>query len=333
MEIPNKHSLKALLKWWQTWHTLPVLSWMRAASFYRRGCFAQAVACYEQGLSGRPGHPARFCARLDLSYCLFRLGKLTEAERQLKLVCSQVRDRQEAFVRLARLQLWTGRPLDAAWTLRRALRSLPANAENLSYLLYAVLEHQGQTYLMTEAMKRIQELDDESGDDELLQAVLARVDILRGDRQARVSLAALAASSRAMLEVRILEAQTLLEEGDVAALRHILQRAMQVDPECPRVLSLLALSYLQSGDEYNPQFALQHAVAACQKSCWLSARELHILAEAYFHCGDNVSALSVAVKAVHSGTRLLGNYSRLFELEQLIETIQNGVEPAKSGAA
>src|SRR5690349_4984533 len=108
-------------KWWKTWKTLPVMSWLKAARHYRSGQFANAEVLYKQGLMKHPDHPAQISARLDLAYCLFKNRKLVEAEEQLRYVTTNSPKLREGHMRLARLQLWMGQTLDAAWTMRRAM--------------------------------------------------------------------------------------------------------------------------------------------------------------------------------------------------------------------
>ncbi|NDC38365.1 MAG: hypothetical protein EBZ48_09980, partial [Proteobacteria bacterium] len=116
----------------------------------------------------------------------------------------------------------------------------------------------------------------------------------------------------------------LLTEGEVMPARRLLRRALVKLPENPQILSLLAQSYLQSGALYNAEYARQLATEACQRSEWSSPRELHILAEAFYHIGDKASALIIASKAKEEGSRLLGSYRDVKSLDQLIDNLSTG---------
>jgi len=309
-----------LLKWWKTWRSVPVLNWIRAASLYRTGQFTQAEKFYLKGLESHFSHPANFCARLDLAYCQFRIGKIEDAEKQLKYVTSRMKGSKEGYLRLARLQLWCGRSLEAAWTLRRALRENLLDAEVVSLLIFSVLDHGGPNYILTEAKKALSELSVEARENSKLKAAEARLKIYEGDDvQGRAELEALSLDIEAPFETILLYAESLLEEGKISHARMELRRAMVLEPNHPRVLSLLAEAYLRSGPFYSPEYACQLATSACQNSAWLSAREMHVLAESYYHGGDNVSALIIAHKAKQAGSKLLGEYRHMRNLEKLID--------------
>lgn len=308
-----------LYKWWKTWGTLPVLTWIKAASHYRHGKFEAAQKYYLKGLQKHADHPARFCARLDLAYCLFKNGKLEAAEEQLNLVNSNPKHAREAFLRLARLQLWSGRSLEAAWTVRRALRTVSPDTDLATVFILAVLDNGGPTYLFNEAVDAWSKLSEEQKKNTKLRAACARLRMLKGDyTQGRTELVEIAKLSNAPFEAILLYAQTLFEDGDLNNARLELRRALMQEPNHPRANSLMAELYLKSGPFYSPTYSMQLATHACQKSNWLSAREMHILAEAFYHAEDNATALVMANKAKQAGSRLLGSYSNVKNLERLI---------------
>ena len=310
------------LKWWRTWRTLPVLSWVRAAGLYRAGKFDRAEKFYLMGIESHPNHPAHLCARLDLAYCHFRTGKLEEAEKQLKFVVTRMKNAREAYIRLAKLQLWGGRSLEAAWTLRRACREFVGDEELISNLIIACIDHGGPAHLVSEGERLAAALPESARTSARLRASLARLRVTRGERQeGRAELESLCMDQNAGLEALLLFSETLLEDGHVAHARLELRRALCLEANHPRVLSLLAEAYLRSGDHYSPEYSKQLATSACQNSGWLSAREMHILAEAYYHCGDNASALIIAEKAKRIGTKLLGEYRHVKNLERLIDAL------------
>lgn len=320
-------NLQLIHKWWKTWGTLPVWSWVRAASAYREGKFELAERHYKTGLKRHASHPAHFCARLDLAYCLFKLGKLEDAEHQLRYVTTHLPASREAYVRLARLQMWTGHALEAAWTVRRALRSIEPDPELAAIFLIAVLDNGGPSYLLDEAVEASRSMETEGDDFPRLQAARARLELERGDAAAgRKTLEQIAAADNAPFEALVLFAEVLVHEGKIAHARRQLRRAMAASPDYPRVLSLLAESYMKAGPFYNGEYAKQLAINACQLTNWSSPREMHILAEGYYHTGDKISALVVASKAKQAGTRLMGTYRRVRVLDELIESLSVGTQ-------
>lgn len=317
-------AFKLVRKWWSTWRTLPVWSWVRAAAAYRAGNFGAAERFYRQGLKDHPLHPAHFCARLDLSYCLFKAGKIDDAEQQLRYVTTNMPTSREAHLRLARLQMWSGKSLEAAWTIRRALRYLEVDAELGAIFLMAVLDNGGPSYLLQEAIEAARRIE---GEAPRLLAALARLDIHQGRAEAgREALGSLASEADAPFEAILLYGEALLDEGKIAHARRQLRRALAAAPDYPRVLSLLASSYLKSGPFYNAEYARQLASNACQVTNWSSPRDMHVLAEAYYHTGDKISALVVASKAKQAGNRLLGSYRDARMLDQLIESLSTGTQ-------
>ena len=315
-------------KWWRTWHTLPVVPWVRAAAFYRAGRFELALQQYEHGLTLHVGHPAEQCARLDLAYCYFKTRNFDHAEKHLRSVTVQVPTCTEAFLRLAKLQRWTGRPMEAAWTIRRALRECRLEADLVAELMIAVVENGGPTYLVREALEGFQKLSHDQKIEPKVVAAKAKMSLLRGgdlDRS-RAILGEICRRADCPIDAYILFAEILLLDDKISHCRHELKRALQIETDNPRVLSLIAESYLRSGPFYNPDYALQLSTSACQASGWRSPREMHILAESYYHVGDRMSALVIAGKAKDAGTKLLGEYKDVKNLERLIESLSSGTQ-------
>lgn len=322
-------STKVILKWWRTWKTLPVLAWVRAASSYRRGNFQQAEKFYLHGLKRHCGHPAESYARLDLAYCLFKNGKIEQAEKELRVVISSLKKPREALMRLARLQLWSGRPLEAAWTIRRMLRDFQPDADMVEVLCLAVIENGGPVYLYREAREALKKLDEAQKSEPRIRAVKAGLNLDKTPcEEARAELEELSSSGQAALEALTLFAEILLREDKVAHARMYLKRALAREASHPRVLGLLAETYLREGALNNAVFAVQLATAACQNSQWLSVRSMHILAQAYRQSGDSAMALIMAEKAKKTGNQALGEYAHARSLNQLIDELS--VEQAGS---
>lgn len=313
------------LSWIQTWRTLPVLSWIRANDLYKSKRYDMAYRFYKAGLDKHPNHPARLAARLDLGYCYFKLHRFDEAQEQLRWVINTSPGYKDAHVRLARMQSWIGHSLDAAWTVRRAIQRFGPDPELVALFLYNIVEHEGTSYLITEALKYAEE-SKERGDvrSPLLETAFAKLALQRGNREeARDRLMNICGQINCPFEAVLLLSEIRIQDDEIETARHELKQLMKSISDHPRILSLLAETYLKSGEFYNPDYACQLAVSACQHSQWSSPRELHILAEAYFHQGDKISALVLASKAKHMGSQLLGSYSDLKNLDKLIETLSS----------
>lgn len=320
-------TLNLYCKWWKTWKTLPVVPWVKAAAHYRAGEFKVAEEYYKKGLATNATHPAQLSARLDLAYCLFKNRKLSEAEEQLRYVTTNSPRHKEAHLRLCRLQIWMGQTLDAAWTMRRALREIPVDSEMAALFLLAVLDNGGPSYLLEEAIKAVNSLATDLRSYPLLEVALARLEVHKGNIDlGRHELVRLSTQSKAPFEAVVLLGELHLNEGKILEARREFGRAMEVTPDHPRVLTLMAESYLKEGHFYNPDYARQLATSACQHTSWCSPREMHILAESFYHCGDKISALLVASKAKQAGSRLLGTYTCVKNLDKLIQSLSSGTQ-------
>jgi len=299
--------------------------WIKAASLYRDGNYEQAEELYKAGLEKYPRHPAQYCARLDLAYCLFRRGALLEAEEELKVVVKKLPELKEGYIRLARLQMWSGHSLEAAWTIRRALKRIEVDADIAALFLLTVLESDGPLYLLKEAVGSCRLMQGSNSKHPGLNLAQAYLQCKRGDfKRGIAALEELTLVEEPQFEAVLVFAEMLLKEGRVERARKELKGAMRAAPEHPRILSLFAESYLKSGDSYKPEYARQLATAACQKTAWRSPREMHVLAESYYHANDRMSALIMASKAKDAGSKLLNSYSESKVLDRLIDELSSG---------
>lgn len=315
----------AMRQWLKTWGTLPVASWVRAARLYKAGDYEAAAKYYEKGLKSKPNHPASNCARIDLSYCLFRMQQYDAAEKHLRTVISLLPRVREGYERLAKMHMWTGNYLEAAWTYRRALQHIPGDKKFVAGFLVAVHENGGPGYLVREAQSALLLLNDTDLKYPKILVARAQIAIRKGDTAEGLKiLAELIAQKRVPLEAYLAYADVLLEEGKVANSRRYLRIAMKASPNNPRVLTKFARSYLQPGPFYNPSFARQLATTAAQNTDWLSPWAMHTLAESYHHEGDKMAALVMANKAKEVGNQRLGAYKEEKVLERLIETLSSG---------
>jgi tetratricopeptide (TPR) repeat protein len=264
---------------------------------------------------------------LDLSHCAFRLKKFDEAEFALRQAVACDPRERETYVRLARLQLWLGYATEAAWTMRACLAKVSVDPELVTIFITAVVESGGVSYLAEEAREALKLLHYEVEAYPRLEVARVRLELLVGDSEsARDDLAKLASLDRGPFDAVVSYAQVLLDEGKTAYARHHLHRALVVSSENPRVLRLLANSYLKEGVFFEPEYAVQLATLACQCAGWRGIHEMHTLAEAYALSGDKMSALLVATKAKETGGRLLGSYRDAKHLDKLIQRLSEGTQ-------
>jgi uncharacterized protein HemY len=322
-----KAKFRLYKEWIGKWGSLPVRSWVRAAGLYRAGDYEEAAKYYLAGLSSHQRHPARVSALLDLSHCLFRIKQFADAERYLRQASIIARHDREPYVRLARLQLWLGHSIEAAWTVRAALVEIPADPELVTLFVTAAVDSGGSASLLSEARELLGNMHCEPEAAPRLEVARIRLKMYDGDLgDARDELAAMANKDRGPFEAVVAFAQVLLDEGKTAYARHHLHRALMVSPEHPRVLRLLGLSYMQLGQNFEPEYAIQLATRACQATGWAGMHEMHALAKAYALSGDKVSALLIASKAKEAGRSLLGIYPEFQSLEKLINSLSSGTQ-------
>jgi uncharacterized protein HemY len=322
-----QRKLKLYREWIRVWQCLPVRAWLQAAELYKKGKYDEAIVLYKKGLESNPVNPARVGALLDLSHCFHKLRDFGSAEQYLRQVTIAFPAEREAYVRLARLQLWLGYATEAAWTIRSALQKMPADPELVTLFTTAVVEGGGVAYLLNEAKDLLANMHCEREAYPRLEVAKVRFQLLLDDSEsARDDLARLAAVDRGPFEAVVAFSQVLMEEGKTAYARHHLHRSLIVSPEHPKVLRLLARSYLEKGPFLEPEYAVQLATKACQVTAWQGIHEMHTLAHAYAMSGDKVSALLVASKAKETGRRLLGSYPESKQLDRLIEQLSSGTQ-------
>lgn len=328
LRLVTFHSRLSLYKQWiKRWRCWPVKDWVDAAQHYRAARYDKAQHLYRRGLAANPASPARVHALLDLSHCAFRLKDYDEAEYALRQAVACSPGEREPYVRLARLQLWLGYATEAAWTMRACLGKVPVDPELATIFITAVVESGGVSYLVDEAREVLSQLHCEFEAYPRLEVARVRLALLTEDFDtARDDLARLAALDRGPFDAVVAYAQVLLDEGKTAYARHHLHRALVVSSENPRVLRMLASSYLKEGVFFEPEFAVQLATVACQFTSWKGVHEMHTLAEAYASKGDKMSALLVATRAKETGGRLLGSYRDSKHLDRLIQRLSQGTQ-------
>lgn len=311
-------------EWFRRWQTLPVHQWVQAAALYKEGRFREALELYEKGLEGHPHHLARAHVLMDAFYCCFRLHLFDRAEQYLRKAIIQNPLDREAYLRLARLHMWLGYSTEAAWCMRECLRRIAPDPELVTQFVSAVVECGGVSYLDQEVDQVLRSFHCEPEAYPRLEVARLRFQLMRSnvpeDRQA---LAYYACLDKGPFDAVIAFAELLMKEGKIAYARHHLHRALQVAPEHPRVLRLLAHSYMSVGPFFEPEFAVQLATRACQLTAWSGVQEMHSLAQAHALQGDRMSALLIASRAKDAGLRLLGTYPHAQNLDKLIEELSS----------
>jgi tetratricopeptide (TPR) repeat protein len=308
------------LNWVSRWRSLPVKAWIDGAEFYQRGDFQKAAESYKRGLNSYPNNPARANALLDLSHCLFRLRRFEESENYLKQLISHFPTVREGYIRLARLQLWLGYAVEALWTMRVCVKRMAIDPEIVTLFVTAVVESKADSAGIAEAQILLKQINCDAGGFPRLEVARARLELFATpDQQSRDDLARLAALDRGPFEAVVAFAEVLISEGKLAYARHHLHRALAAAPEHPKVLRLLARSYLNEGPFYEPDYAVQLALQACQVSGWKGLHETFTLGQAYVAAGDKVAALLAAMSAKRIASRLLGGYPDIDRLERLLQ--------------
>jgi Flp pilus assembly protein TadD len=287
-------------------------------------------------LDKKPDHPAANCARMDLARCLIADGQLQQAETVLRTLATKLPGSTRVQAALFSLQLRMGMLLDAAWTMRRAVKHIIPGDDQVANYFYCVVSNGGPDFLISEVHKLVKVTTRNSRQvDLLIKATELRLILdSKGYSPAILKqLESLADYSEASLEVMITAAESLLRAGKVASARRLLSKAIVIDPNYPRVLSLYAETYLRAGPFYNSEYGQQLAIEGCRLTAWKSPRELHVLAESYFHQNDLLSALATARLARQEGKRLFGYYRDSAELEELIKTLEGELVINQSSAS
>jgi tetratricopeptide (TPR) repeat protein len=309
-------------EWFRRWRTLPVSDWVRAAALYKEGRYREALELYEHGLRSHPEHAARAHVLMDAFYCCFRLHLFDRAEQYLRHVIIENPLDREPYLRLARLHMWLGYSTEAAWCMRECLRRMTPDPELVTQFISAVVECGGVSYLDQEVEHVLQTFHCEPEASPRLEVAKIRFELMRTNSPgARQALAYYACLDKGPFDAVIAFAELLLREGKVAYARHHLHRALLVAPEHPRILRLLAHSYMITGSFFEPEFAVQLATRACQITAWSGVQEMHTLAQAHALHGDKMSALLIASRAKDAGLRLLGTYPHAQNLDRLIEQL------------
>lgn len=285
------------VEWYRMWRTVPVKDWLRAADLFIRGDYSRAAEYYRRGLSHRPMHPASTCARMDLAYCCYRLGRLDEAIELLDLLVGQRVSLRDAYLLRAKLAGIVGCPQDGFEVLAIGNEVFPDDVSILASSLHINLSHQIDARRLHECFGQLlrlkQQLALEDERQVTLDTALAHYELRCGDTEAGDRLLArVLATGAAPYEAVLLRGERLLRLGRILSAREQLTRAMRSAPRNPRPVQLLAETYLVAGYTEEPEFAEQLASVACRLSHWENPECIELLARAYDRkCDYNSSEL------------------------------------------
>jgi predicted Zn-dependent protease len=312
------------IKWWKTWKSLPVRQWLKASVAYRQGSYELAADLYQKGLIANPNHRAESSAKLDLSYCLFQLGKIDESQQILKNLIYKKEISKMAYRRLIKQQILLGNYIEAAWSARRALQEFKGDAYFESYFIFAVVENPVPSHLLQE-LKDLCGSNSSSEYESALRMTGQAVYELALGKKERASkiFAQVLLKPHSPFEAYLYYGQMLLKENEIMHARKYLRIAMQIQPNSPKVLALFAETYLKPGIFYRPEFAAQLAISAAQKSFWQNPWILEALATAYHASGDKMSALVIASKAQAICKHVHGFDTQTKSLDRLINYLRS----------
>ncbi len=307
-------------RWYSVWRSAPVSDWIKASTLYRAGDFSGAINLYERGLKRYPKNSARINAMLDVSHCLFRVRRFKESEAYLRRLLVEMPDLREPYIRLARLQMWLGYGAEAISTARVAVLKFGADPELATIFINAVLDAGASREHVLEARSVVNQFSCDGAGFPRFDVACVRLSLAdSGSIEARDRLSQLASLDKGPFDAVVAFAEVLLAEGKVNYAKHHLRRALSVAPEHPTVLRLLARTYLQQTDIFNPTYARQLATSACQSTGWLSIRDLVTLAQSYIACGEQVEALLTALKAKELSARFACVVPEAARIEELLQ--------------
>jgi tetratricopeptide (TPR) repeat protein len=280
--------------WFRVWKCLPVLSWVKAAQFYKNSDFVSAKRCYQDGIKKHPKHKAAALARLDLAYCHYRDGELSEALAELyQIVDSKAVKNcsEDVYYLLSRINYILGNESAQLDYLRKGAKLFPDSIKIWTCYLHSLARHSRHTHnsITAEAgfvkeyvedLRRPLALTDSKLD--MLDTAIAHYLLVFDDQELGESMISqVLAGNTAPFEAVLLRGSRLLESGRVLLARQQLCRAMGMDLRDPEPARLLAESYMIEGQFYNVHWAEQLANSSCRISVWKNQKCLETLKSAY----------------------------------------------------
>jgi len=301
----SSETLHAVRIWWKTWRTFPVKAWIYGAKLYQAGKFEKAAKHFEKGIIQYPNHPARYAAQLDLAYCHFKSMEFVKSELSLKEIILAYPKLLEAHLLLVRLYLWTGRPTLALTHVSLHIRALAYSPELTTLYLMACIEDGTSGYLLQEAIyfftKRanIGQITSGSTLDLLCKTAEAMLQHYFGEEtESTKNLNQIVSSGCPPVEAFIQLSYIYIKQLRYEEALGLLRRALRASPRNPNISLALSRCYLSIKAKESVEYAIQHAMSACQASGWLSNQALWVLTEAYIQQGNFIDAALVARKAL-----------------------------------
>lgn len=259
--------------WVKHWGSFPVFTWLKAADYFLNKNFKLAARHYEIGLSKHKTHPAKNCARMDYSYCLYRSGNLKDSLRELKQLCLEETEQKDCYLLAAKIYSYLGRVDLGITMINSGLRCFPEDIALLTKYLHLSLELDLEPMVIENLKDKLLELKISLNFDdiniEIIDTAIAHY-YLRTERfeEGEKLLARILASGQAPFEAVLIKGERLLDLGRVVPARDQLIRAMKIAPRNPYPVLLLAESYLEQENFEDPEYALQLAKLACELSNW-----------------------------------------------------------------
>jgi tetratricopeptide (TPR) repeat protein len=282
------------VKWFQVWKCLPVLSWVKAAQFYKNSDFVSAKRCYQDGIKKYPKHKAADLARLDLAYCYYRDGELEDALVELQQIVDSKAVKkcsEDVYYLLSRINYVLGNEREQLDYLRKGAKLFPDSVKIWTFYLHSLAGHSCKAHnsIIAEAhfvkeyvedLRRPLAITDANLDK--LDTAIAHFMLVFDDMELGESMISrVLAGNTAPYEAILIRGSRLLESDRVLLARQQLTRAMGIDPRDPVPVRLLAESYMIEGQFYNVHWAEQLANSSCKISSWKNQKSLETLKRAY----------------------------------------------------
>jgi len=315
--------LSHIRKWLTTFGAFPVWDWTHAIELYKTGNYEQAAILYQHGLESHPHHPAKLAAQIDLAECLLKLNRLEDAETLLNDILNSSPKRTDIAVKLAHLYNLTGFHTKEALIWQKIVEKNPEPDYIASFVL-SVLNMQGSQALLENAVCYLSALNLKKLNAVRIEVARAILTIKKNNKEGLETLKQLAEIPNAPLETFTWLAKILLENNETSKAREYLHNVIASNH--PEVYNLLAQSYLVKGAEFNPEFASQLALKACQTSNWLNPLHAYTLAQALHLMGDNMAALLAISKAkdeIDKRLKTTNNVEHHSHIKELLETLGN----------
>lgn len=315
-------------KWFKTWGTWPVHSWILAASAFRRGHYRLARKCYLRGIERHPEHRAKKYAILDCGTCAWHLGDIEQAIELLTRLSEPEQSLKEGSLLCAWLQESAGDLQGAENTLQQAIENFPDDISVLSASLHLQIRLYADRSSVQGLRDRLlslvsgkvpSESDVAEGQGALAHFTARYIDSYRGER----ALSALLALNRGSLNVVMAYADLMFEKRNFVAARELYRRAVSVSPLDPRPLMKLAQVHLAIGRKRDLMNALVLAKSAADLSKYRNLECLETLKNAYIYCGDTLNSELIGERIQEQVSEQQLNLSNLELATEKLQSLAN----------